>query len=83
MRDVITFFIVDSNKVHNKCSFRKPTPAQTATFLTVLKSFDWSSVTSADLTQVAADKFYDCCITLLNKFYAIKSVTITIEIHLM
>jgi len=70
-------FIVDSNKVHNKCSFRKPTPAQNAAFLSALKSFDWSPVTSADMIQVAADKFYDCCTMLLNKFYATKSATIT------
>src|SRR5882757_4067224 len=70
-------FIVDSNKVHNKCSFRKPTPAQNAAFLSALKFFDWSPVTSADMIQVAANHFYDCCTTLLNEFYATKSVTIT------
>src|SRR5882757_9699345 len=70
-------FIVDSNKVDNKCSFRKPTPAQNVAFLSALKSFDWSPVTSADMIQVAADKFYDCCTMLLIKFYATKSATIT------
>ena len=69
--------IIDYNKARTKIVLRKPSPAKNAAFIAGTKTYDWSSIYLSSDTQVAADRFYNSAISLLNAYFPETSVTIT------
>ena len=69
--------IVDHNKTSQTHQIRKQSPAANANMLLFLQSFDWSVIFRLDDAQVAYDCFYDILLTLLDKYYPLRSVTVT------
>jgi hypothetical protein len=65
-------------KVRRKCEFRKKTPAQHASFLSCAGSLNTTYFDCVeDIVQESFDNFYTKSLDLLNRFYPLRTVTIT------
>ena len=65
------------NKKKSVCTFRRRTPTQHAALLAELKTIDWKSVISTNDIEYAFCQFYEIMNNLLNKYYPLKSITIS------
>ena len=69
--------IVDVNKTRTAVTFRKPTPAKSAYFLSGAQSFDWAPVLNSSDVQAATDSFYVLANQLLDTFFPLNHVTLS------
>ena len=69
--------IVDVNKTRTAVTFRKPTPAKSASFLSGAQPIDWAPVLNSTDVQAATDSFYVLANQLLDTFFPLNHVTLS------
>ena len=67
----------DINKKRTVLQYRPRTPDQHAAFLAHLSHMNWDEVTDITDTQTAFDKFYAIVLSMLDRFYPLRAVTVT------
>ena len=74
----ITANIIDCNKTRTRRAIRKRSASQNVALLNDLQLVKWDCVTDCNVTiDVAFDRFYDVVLTLLNKHFPERYITIT------
>ena len=69
--------IVDYNKSRTSYQVRQRTPAQFAALTTQISQVNWDCVTNCSTPSLAFDNFYSIILTLLDKVFPLRAVTIT------
>jgi len=65
------------NKTRSRTSIRRQSPCRNAALLSILSTFDWSTVLICQNTQLGFNLFYALIYDILNNIYPEQSVTIT------